>query len=159
MESALSPAPDASVTRRTASLAVLASACVSRGPAAAAATTNGTPILVYHRFDAATPGPTTVSVASFEAQLAWLEDREIQVAPLRTAVSALAAGERPASNQAALTVDDGHRSVYTVLLPLIRRRQIPVTLFIYPSAISNAAYAMTWDQLREARDTGLVEVQ
>jgi hypothetical protein len=31
------------------------------------------PILVYHRFDPAVPGPTTVRTAIFESQLAWLE--------------------------------------------------------------------------------------
>jgi peptidoglycan/xylan/chitin deacetylase (PgdA/CDA1 family) len=58
-----------------------------------------------------------------------------------------------------ITVDDGHRSVYDTLLPLVRQYQIPVTLFIYPSAISNASYAMTWDQLRELTGTGLFTVQ
>ncbi|HAY23425.1 MAG TPA: polysaccharide deacetylase, partial [Desulfobacterales bacterium] len=35
----------------------------------------------------------------------------------------------------------------------------PVTLFIYPSAISNASYAMTWAQLQELQQTGLFDVQ
>jgi peptidoglycan/xylan/chitin deacetylase (PgdA/CDA1 family) len=32
-------------------------------------------------------------------------------------------------------------------------------VFVYPSAISNAKYAMTWDQLRELQKTGLFEIQ
>jgi peptidoglycan/xylan/chitin deacetylase (PgdA/CDA1 family) len=43
----------------------------------------------------------------------------------------------------AITVDDGHLSVYTELYPLILKHRPPVTLFIYPSAISNASYALT----------------
>jgi len=35
------------------------------------------------------------------------------------------------------------------MAPMLRARGLPVTLFIYPSAISNASYAMTWPQLRE----------
>jgi len=34
-----------------------------------------------------------------------------------------------------------------------------MTLFVYPSAVSNASYAMTWDQLRELKSTGLFDFQ
>jgi len=42
---------------------------------------------------------------------------------------------------------------------LVKRLRIPVTLFIYPSAISNASYALKWDQLREMQGTGLFDIQ
>jgi peptidoglycan/xylan/chitin deacetylase (PgdA/CDA1 family) len=58
-----------------------------------------------------------------------------------------------------ITVDDGHRSVYEKMLPIVLREHFPVTLFVYPSAISNASYALTWDQLRNLRQTGLFDVQ
>jgi peptidoglycan/xylan/chitin deacetylase (PgdA/CDA1 family) len=45
------------------------------------------------------------------------------------------------------------------MLPVIRRYGYPVTIFTYPSAISNAKYAMTWEQLRELKKTGLFDVQ
>jgi peptidoglycan/xylan/chitin deacetylase (PgdA/CDA1 family) len=47
-----------------------------------------------------------------------------------------------------ITVDDGHLSVVREMLPLVREFNVPVTLFIYPSAISNASYALTWEDLR-----------
>jgi hypothetical protein len=59
----------------------------------------------------------------------------------------------------AITVDDGHRSVYTDLYPRIVRLRQPVTLFIYPSAISNAPYALTWAKLSEMARSGLVDEQ
>jgi peptidoglycan/xylan/chitin deacetylase (PgdA/CDA1 family) len=118
------------------------------------------PILVYHRFDARTPAATTVTLAAFEAQLAWLESRHYRIRPLSELVAQLDGAEpAPAGPEAAITVDDGHRSVYTELYPLLLKRRIPVTLFIYPSAISNAAYALTWDQLREMQASDLVDVQ
>jgi peptidoglycan/xylan/chitin deacetylase (PgdA/CDA1 family) len=45
------------------------------------------------------------------------------------------------------------------MLPLVRRYDVPVTLFLYPSAISRAGYALTWEQVRTLVDTGLVDVQ
>jgi peptidoglycan/xylan/chitin deacetylase (PgdA/CDA1 family) len=58
-----------------------------------------------------------------------------------------------------ITVDDGHRSVYTDLFPLLKKYQFPATLFLYPSALSNASYAMTWDQVREMKETRLLDLQ
>jgi peptidoglycan/xylan/chitin deacetylase (PgdA/CDA1 family) len=45
------------------------------------------------------------------------------------------------------------------MLPLVKRYRVPVTLFTYPSAVSNASYAMTWEQLREVKATGLFDIQ
>jgi peptidoglycan/xylan/chitin deacetylase (PgdA/CDA1 family) len=117
------------------------------------------PMLAYHRFDPAASGPTTVTVGTFESQLRQLAEHGYRVSRLRDAVATLRRPMTGATSQAVITVDDGHRSVYTVLFPLIRRHRMPVTLFVYPSAISNADYAMTWDQLREMQASGLVEVQ
>ncbi len=80
--------------------------------------------------------------------------------PLRAVVDGLRGTAPPVAAPAvAITIDDGHRSVYTELFPIIRRERIPVTLFIYPSAISHASYALTWDQLKEMLASGLVDVQ
>jgi peptidoglycan/xylan/chitin deacetylase (PgdA/CDA1 family) len=132
--------------------------------AAAHANAGGTgdaiPILVYHRFDPATGGPTTVTVAAFQNQLAWLAAHHYRIIPLRTALSELEGrAARPPDPAVTITADDGHESVYAVLFPLIKKARIPVTLFIYPSAISNAPYALTWAQLREMQASGLVDVQ
>jgi len=58
-----------------------------------------------------------------------------------------------------ITVDDGHQSVYTEMLPLLKKYHSQATLFLYPSAISNASYALTWNQLREMKETGVFDFQ
>lgn len=118
------------------------------------------PILVYHRFHPSEPGPTTVTLRAFEAQLAWLTAHGYALAPLSAVLTELAAPPgRPVRRLAAITVDDGHGSVRSELYPLILKREIPVTLFIYPSAISNVSYALTWAQLKEMQASGLVDIQ
>lgn len=119
----------------------------------------GLPILAYHRFDPLHGAPFTVSLPTFETQLEWLNAHGCHLIALHDAVVRLRAPSAAGEHIVALTVDDGHKSVYTQLFPLIRRYRLPVTLFIYPSAISNASYAMTWEQLREMRASGSVEVQ
>jgi peptidoglycan/xylan/chitin deacetylase (PgdA/CDA1 family) len=121
---------------------------------------HGIPVLVYHRFGPVVADSMTVITARFESQLKDFRDRGYTVIPLRQLVDHYRKkGASIPSRSLVITVDDGHRSVYTAMFPLIRKYRVPVTLFLYPSAISNAAYAMTWDQLREIQATGLVDFQ
>ncbi len=118
------------------------------------------PILVYHRFDPSAPGPTTITPKTFESHLDYLASNGYRVIPLRQLVEFLVGhAPAPAPRSIVITVDDGHESVYTELFPLVKKARIPVTLFIYPSAISHASYALTWDQLRELTASGLFDVQ
>ncbi|HTR08663.1 MAG TPA: polysaccharide deacetylase family protein, partial [Paraburkholderia sp.] len=106
-------------------------------------------ILVYHRFAGDATDSMTVRVATFEAHLAWLRAHGYQIVPLRDIVAWLKDPSATLPPRAiAITVDDGHRSVYEMMRPIVLRERFPVTLFIYPSAISNASYAMTWPELR-----------
>lgn len=117
-------------------------------------------VVVYHRFGAVVGDSMTVRTSAFAAQLEFLKERNVVVVPLRQLVDRIRDGNQPLPDKAvAITVDDGHKSVYTDMLPLVRRYNIPVTLFIYPSAISNADYALTWRQLEELRQSGLFDIQ
>jgi peptidoglycan/xylan/chitin deacetylase (PgdA/CDA1 family) len=144
-------------------LLVLAAILASRAPMALADALRPAPmpsVLVYHRFADEATDSMTVRVATFEAHLAWLRAHGYQIVPLRAIVAWLQDPTAMLPPKAiAITVDDGHRSVYEVMRPIVLRDRFPVTLFIYPSAISNASYAMTWPELRELRDTGLFEIQ
>lgn len=118
------------------------------------------PILVYHRFGPTATDSMTVRTAAFVTQLEFLKQNDFTVVPLRQLVERMNGGnERLPHKAVVITVDDAHRSVYTEMLPLVLRYRIPVTLFIYPSAISNADYALTWQQLEALRQSGLFDLQ
>jgi peptidoglycan/xylan/chitin deacetylase (PgdA/CDA1 family) len=158
--SAASPRANAPLLSRRAVLAgAAAMAATNTARSAAPSSTAGIPILAYHRFDPSAPAPTTVTMGTFQSQLDILARLDFRIVPLRQAVDTLHAPRTAAGRQAVITVDDGHRSVYEQLFPMIRRLRLPVTLFVYPSAISNASYAMTWEQLRELRASGLIDIQ
>jgi peptidoglycan/xylan/chitin deacetylase (PgdA/CDA1 family) len=117
-------------------------------------------ILVYHRFSDTADDSMTVRVTTFETHLQFLREHGYHIVPLRDVVNWLkGSGIVLPAKPVVITVDDGHRSVYGKLLPIVLRERFPVTLFVYPSAISNASYALTWDQLRSLRQTGLFDVQ
>lgn len=118
------------------------------------------PILLYHRFGPVVADSMTVTTNVFESNLKYLRDNGYIVIPLRQLLDYyLKKGPPPPPRSVVITAEDGHRSVYTDMFPLIKKYRIPVTLFLYPSAISNAPYAMTWEQLREMKKTGLFDFQ
>ncbi|MDO9207708.1 MAG: polysaccharide deacetylase family protein [Sulfuricurvum sp.] len=118
------------------------------------------PVLCYHRCGAEVEDSMTIKTKAFAAQLEWLKVNGYTVIPLETAAKYIK-GEIKSipAKSIVITADDGHKSVYTDMAPLIKKYKVPVTLFIYPSAISNASYAMTWDQLRELEATKLFHVE
>ena len=119
-----------------------------------------TSILLYHRFGPVVHDEMTVRTATFRGQLEYLKQHGYPIVPLRTVVSyVLGKGPAPPAHSVVITVDDGHASVFTEMLPIVREYKMPVTLFIYPSAISNASYAMKWDQLAALYRTGLFDIQ
>ena len=118
------------------------------------------PILLYHRFGPTVADGMTITTPVFESHLKYLRDNGYTVIPLRQLVDYyLKKGPAPAAKSVVIVEDDAHKSVYSDMLPLARKYNVPVTVFIYPSAISNAKYAMTWDQLRELKRSGLFDFQ
>ncbi|MBA2654898.1 MAG: polysaccharide deacetylase family protein [Gammaproteobacteria bacterium] len=117
------------------------------------------PVLVYHRFGSTVADGMTIKTEEFAAQLKWLKDNGYTVIPLKTLVTYLKGGAAPPAKSVVITADDGHKSVFLNMQPLVQKYKIPVTLFIYPSAISNASYAMTWNELEKLKQTGLFDIQ
>jgi peptidoglycan/xylan/chitin deacetylase (PgdA/CDA1 family) len=108
---------------------------------------HGIPILLYHRLGS--------SVAD-----SMLDSRGYAIMPLDQLVQSLQQGITSLPKKTvSLCADDGHRSVFDIMLPLVRQRGIHMTAFIYPSAISNAPYAMTWAQLQALQQSGCFDIQ
>ncbi len=113
------------------------------------------PILLYHRFGPAVVDGMTIKTSVFEEHLKYLKANGYHVIPLRALVDYyLKKGPAPAAKSVVIVEDDAHKSVYSDMLPLAKKYNVPVTVFVYPSAISNAKYAMTWDQLRTLQKNG-----
>lgn len=118
------------------------------------------PILVYHNFNPVKPGSMNLTPQRFEAQIKWLKDNGFTVIPLAEAVEYLQ-GKRSSlpAKSVVITSDDGWQSQYTYFYPIVKKYNIPVTLFIYPQTISTGKNAMTWEELKELQKTGLFDIQ
>jgi peptidoglycan/xylan/chitin deacetylase (PgdA/CDA1 family) len=157
----------ASVSRRgipRSLLLILVAACLppafSSNPPQPAEPGVQVPILVYHRFGPVAANDMTVTMSAFRSQMEQLVEGGYTVISLQRLVGYFMGNAvAPPSCSVVITADDGHRSIYTDMAPVAKEYGIPVTLFVYPSAISNAAWAMTWEQLKELKATGLFDTQ
>src|SRR5215208_3627556 len=80
------------------------------------------PILCYHNFNPTLPGSMSLKPKRLEEQIKWLKDNGFNIIPLKTAVDYLE-GKRSSlpPKSIVITADDGWKSVYTYLLPLVRK--------------------------------------
>jgi hypothetical protein len=110
------------------------------------------PILLYHRFGPVATDPMTVTTAVFKSQLQYLSTNGYVIISLRQLVDYYL-GKRPTppTKSLVLTADDGHKSVYTDMFPLLKQYRFPATLFRCSSVAENflpisAAFAVCWNQ-------------
>jgi peptidoglycan/xylan/chitin deacetylase (PgdA/CDA1 family) len=115
------------------------------------------PILCYHRIGPGN-GKMVVSSANFAQQLEWLRSNGYSVVRLGELVGFLAGHHALPPRSVVLSFDDGYESVYRHAFPLLKRFGVPATLFLYTDFVGSGS-AMSWAQVREMRDSGLVDVQ
>lgn len=114
------------------------------------------PVLAYHRFGEG-QGAMYVTPGRFEAQMAYLAEHGYRVVRL-TELREFLTGAQPLPRRAVvITIDDGYRSIYHHAFPVLRRYGFPATVFIYTGYIGNGG--LTWAQLEEMRDSGLIDIQ
>ncbi len=118
------------------------------------------------------PDPYAVDNAQLVAQFAWMKDNGYRVVSLDDVIAAREGRRALPAKAVVLTFDDGYRSVYTRVFPLLK-------LFNYPAIVAlsgrwlDAAPGETveyegkqiarerflsWEQIREMADSGLVEM-
>ena len=102
------------------------------------------------------PDRYTFALEDFTAELDYLEANGYHVVALADVVDYLN-GKRDAlpSKAVVITLDDGYLSAYRYVYPLMRQRQLPFTLFVYPQIVSLGKNYVTWNQLQEMAQNGV----
>lgn len=118
------------------------------------------PIVLYHNLNPTVPGSMTLTPQKLEAELTLLKNHGFTFIPLKEAVAYLQ-GQRAElpPKPVVITADDGWESVYTYMYPIVKKLNIPVTLFIYPESISSGKNFLSWNQLTELKNSGLFDIQ
>lgn len=108
---------------------------------------------MYHRFDDSKFPSTSTSTNDFEAHLRYLKENGFTVLSFSAAMEYLRS-DTPAKKVAVITIDDGYKSFYERGLPLLRKYEMPATLFINTGTVAASDY-MDWDQLKMAMESGV----
>lgn len=107
-------------------------------------------VVNYHRV-LAQPDPlldTEPDVATFHWQMALLAEC-FNVMPLYEALRALDAGRLP-PRTVCITFDDGYRSVHDLALPILRKFNLPATVFVTSGFVGSGAGNMWNDRIIHA---------
>jgi peptidoglycan/xylan/chitin deacetylase (PgdA/CDA1 family) len=92
----------------------------------------------------------------FTAQLDYLQEHGYHVIPLAELVDFLnGKGDSLPPKAVVITVDDGWLCSYQQILPELRRRGMPFTLFVYPSVIGHGSHVVTWSQVAKMAREGV----
>jgi peptidoglycan/xylan/chitin deacetylase (PgdA/CDA1 family) len=117
------------------------------------------PILMYHSV-AINPAPENrlaVSVASFERQMNFLKRHHYNVMPLETIAALLKSKKKIPPKTVAITFDDGYKNVYTYAFPILKKYNLPATLFIIVNEVGRPqADRLSWDEIKDMRNSGII---
>ena len=107
----------------------------------------GTAVLMYHRVSPLSDPFPTLDVEVFRAQMEWLKARCRVIAPeeLRDTL-ARPSGER----SVLLTFDDGYKSYFDHVYPILRELQMPSLVFLSTAYLDDPARSFAWDTLHLA---------
>lgn len=113
-------------------------------------------VLLYHRFDEDRYPTTNIRMRQFEAQLDYLQQNGFTIWPLRRLLDAVLNQRTVPDKTIALTVDDAFLSVYQHAFPLIKKRHVPLTVFVSSGPVDNRMGGyMSWKQMREMQRHGV----
>ncbi len=116
-------------------------------------------IMMYHRFDESQYPSTNTTLAQLDAHIAELKTGRYTVLPVSEIVLRLAAGKSLPDHTVGITIDDAYRSIYTKAWPKFKNAGIPFTIFVSTAHVDQgSSNRLTWDQIREMRKTGGVNV-
>jgi peptidoglycan/xylan/chitin deacetylase (PgdA/CDA1 family) len=118
-------------------------------------------VLTYHRFGDQPDDAFVVQPEVFEAQMRYLAERRLAISLEQ--LGRFVEGREDLPHGACLvTIDDGLVSTYTEALPVLRRWGIPAVAFVTAGLVgSDLRFPepyVSWDQLRELAQSGLVDI-
>lgn len=132
----------------------------------AAGKTPAVPVLIYHDFwgNASDDNNRFTSGARFAAEMEYLYSNGYHVIPLKKLINHMQYGEELPDKPVVITFDDGYEGNYTIAYPILKRYNMPVTIFLiagfdqYP-AQEKEHPRLTWDEMREMEKSGLIDIQ
>lgn len=117
------------------------------------------PIIMYH-YVHPNPHPDdrlTVTPESFERQMRFLKTHRYNVVPLELLGDLVRDKKKIPPKTIAVTLDDGIIDCYNYAFPILKKYNLPATMFIITDEVGRSQNdRLTWAQIKEMQDSGLV---
>lgn len=115
------------------------------------------PIAMYHSIDpdAKPENRIAVSPATFERQMRFLKVHHYNVLPLESLATLIKERKRIPSKAIVITFDDGYKDNYIYAFPILKKYNLPATIFIITDEVGRAD-RLSWDEIKAMQDSGIV---
>ena len=119
------------------------------------------PLLIYHGFSTPLPEGDVYKLMctkdNFEGQITTLKEAGFTFITLEDLYKYKIGEIGLPEKTVAITMDDGWEGNYTEAFDLIKKYDIPATIFIVEDLVGTEGY-FTWEQAKEMYDSGLVKI-
>jgi peptidoglycan/xylan/chitin deacetylase (PgdA/CDA1 family) len=113
------------------------------------------PVLSYHHFSLDRADKLTVTKSTFEEQMKFLKDRGYRVITLNQLSDFLEFKSQIPKKSVVINIDDGWRSTYDIVFPILKKYGYPATLFVYTDLIVGSEKTLSWDLIQEMANNGM----
>ncbi len=126
------------------------------------------PIMMYHQVKSKGLGKDVISPKEFESDLKFLSENNYHTVTMSDLIAYVYDGKELPENPIILSFDDGYLTTYLNVFPLLKKYNMKIVLSIIGKSTddfskvkdTNTNYShMTWDQINEMAESGLVEIQ
>jgi peptidoglycan/xylan/chitin deacetylase (PgdA/CDA1 family) len=110
-------------------------------------------VLLYHHFSDSTPQSTSISPALFEQHLQYIQNNNFKVLTVSNLIKKLKNNEKLPNKCVVLTADDAYTSIAKNAYPLLKKYQIPMSVFVATTGSDkNYNALMSYPQMRAIND-------
>lgn len=116
------------------------------------------PVIMYHSIDDNyMKTKLSVSPESFARQMEFLHKHKYNVVGLDKIVQYIKNNEPIPPKTLAITFDDGFYNNYEYAYPVLKKYNIPATIFVIVGKIGQPGY-VGWEQIKEMADSGIITI-
>lgn len=116
------------------------------------------PVFMYHSISSTQRNDLCVSPKQFEKQLRTLIKGGFTPITASELAKAYEKGTQLPDHPFIITFDDGYVDNYTNAFPILKKYKAKATIFVITSTINRGSY-LSWKQLKEMENSGLIDVQ
>ena len=114
-------------------------------------------VLMYHRFGEDKYPSTSIKLEQFLEHADELSRSKYNVISIKDALKAIENIKLIKDRSIVITIDDAYSSVYSHAWPILKKYNLPFTLFVSTDVIDKKIPGyMTWEEIRILRDNGVI---